>query len=274
MPGGDHFSGSTGNFLALAWDVSYNGAGKRVAAELPDALGRSPRSGLGVAVLLADTAVLSDGPAASEGGAAVWPGSRPSALPEQRRPAPQNRRGKIKRGEGMNRELWEKAVTFHGHICPGLAIGFKACEAAMEKMSIGASEDEEIVCVTENDACGVDAVQAILSCTLGKGNLVYRGTGKQAFAFFNRKTGEKLRVYLKAQNLGMDRDAWREYLLQAPCDELFAFSEPAFELPEPARRLATVYCSKCGEGAPEHKIHLEQGVPVCEDCVSPYGRGW
>ena len=23
----------------------------------------------------------------------------------------------------MNQELWEKAVAFHGHACPGLAIG-------------------------------------------------------------------------------------------------------------------------------------------------------
>jgi formylmethanofuran dehydrogenase subunit E len=60
----------------------------------------------------------------------------------------------------MNKELWDKAVAFHGHECPGLAIGFKACEAAAEKIGIGVSDDEEIVCITENDACGVDAIQA------------------------------------------------------------------------------------------------------------------
>ena len=89
----------------------------------------------------------------------------------------------------MNKELWEKAVKFHGHECPGLAIGVKVCEAAMEKMGIGKSEDEEIVCVTENDACGVDAIQVLLGCSIGKGNLIYKDTGKQAFSFFNRKTG-------------------------------------------------------------------------------------
>ncbi len=91
----------------------------------------------------------------------------------------------------MKSELWQKAVNFHGHECPGLAIGFKACEAAREKMGIGVSDDEQIVCVTENDACGVDAVQALLSCTFGKGNLMYRGTGKQAFSFFDRTSGKK-----------------------------------------------------------------------------------
>ena len=76
---------------------------------------------------------------------------------------------------------------------PRLAIGFKACEVAVKKLGVGRAEDEEIVCVTENDACGVDAVQAILGCSIGKGNLIYRGTGKQAFSFLTagqvRKSG-------------------------------------------------------------------------------------
>lgn len=78
---------------------------------------------------------------------------------------------------------WEKVVEFHGHECPGLAIGVRAVEAAKAKMGISFSKDEEIVCVTENDACGVDAVQVLAGCSFGKGNLVYRGTGKQAFTF-------------------------------------------------------------------------------------------
>ncbi|WP_368272558.1 TraR/DksA C4-type zinc finger protein, partial [Eubacterium callanderi] len=30
----------------------------------------------------------------------------------------------------------------------------------------------------------------------------------------------------------------------------------------------------CGEGAPEHKMHLQEGKIVCEDCFKPYNRGW
>ncbi len=175
----------------------------------------------------------------------------------------------------MNRQLWEKAAAFHGHICPGLAIGFKACEAAMEKLGIGVSDDEEIVCITENDACGVDAVQAILSCTIGKGNLLYHNTGKQAFSFFDRKSGKKLRVYLKAENRDkMDRSDWREYLLNAPVDQIFSFSEPKYDLPEKARIFNTLKCELCGERAPEHKMHLQNGQTVCADCFRDYNRGW
>lgn len=175
----------------------------------------------------------------------------------------------------MNKNLWVKAVAFHGHECPGLAIGVKACEAAIERLGIGFSDDEEIVCVTENDACGVDAVQAILSCTLGKGNLIYRGTGKQAFTFYNRKNGEKLRVYLKAKkDPSMERLEWQKYLLNAPVDEIFSFSEPKFELPEKARIFNTISCEICDECAKEDMIHIQNGKKVCADCYKSYTRGW
>ena len=174
----------------------------------------------------------------------------------------------------MDRELWEKAVGFHGHQCPGLAIGFKACEAAREKMGIGFSPDEQIVCVTENDACGVDAIQLITGCTLGKGNLIYRGTGKMAFSFFNRSNGENLRMILRPSSREMDRQERQDYLLNAPVDEIFDFGSPTFELPERARLLNTVICEMCGEGAPEHRMRLSDGKKVCLDCFKDYSRGW
>ena len=61
----------------------------------------------------------------------------------------------------MEKQLWEKCVEFHGHECPGLAIGFRAFYVAKEKLNLNFSKDEEIVCVTENDACGVDAIQVL-----------------------------------------------------------------------------------------------------------------
>ncbi len=77
----------------------------------------------------------------------------------------------------MDQELWARCVAFHGHECPGLAIGYRVCEAAVKSLGVTYSADEETVCVVETDNCAVDAIQVILGCTLGKGNLLYRGTG-------------------------------------------------------------------------------------------------
>jgi formylmethanofuran dehydrogenase subunit E len=174
----------------------------------------------------------------------------------------------------MNRKYWDKARSFHGHECPGLAIGVKACEAAVEKAGISPAFDEELVCITENDACGVDAIQALMSCTIGKGNLIYKNTGKQAFTFINRDTGKAMRFYLKAKGDSMERAEYIEYLLNAPVDEIFSYEEREVVLPERARRFASVPCEVCGEVAAEHMMRLQEGKVVCMDCFKGYSRGW
>ncbi|MGB9975600.1 FmdE family protein [Thermovenabulum sp.] len=174
----------------------------------------------------------------------------------------------------MDKKLWEKCVSFHGHECPGLAIGFRACEAAKEKLNIGFSKDEEIVCVTENDACGVDAVQVITGCTVGKGNLIFRNTGKQAYTFFRRDTKEGIRIVLKPSDREMTREEKMKYLLNAPLEDIFEFKKPRFDIPEKARIFRSVKCENCGEMAAENKIRLMEGKKVCMDCYEDYFRGW
>lgn len=174
----------------------------------------------------------------------------------------------------MEKTEWQKVVDFHGHACPGLAIGYKAVEAARAKMGVIFSLDEEVVCVTENDACGVDAIQVLTGCSIGKGNLIYRGTGKMAFSFFKRKDGESLRMIVKPHPGEMDRDKRLEYILNAPVDEIFNFMKPAFNLPDAARIFTSIVCESCGEGAPEHKMRLQDGNRVCLDCFKIYERGW
>jgi len=170
---------------------------------------------------------------------------------------------------------WERCVEFHGHSCPGLAIGYRACEAAREKLHLHFSIDEELVCVTENDACGVDAVQLLTGCTMGKGNLILRPVGKMAFSFFCRKTGGKLRTVFKAPfPKDMDRLAWQQSILSAPLDEIFDFKEPGYEPPSQARLFNRLLCAKCGEGMAENTGRFEEGETVCLDCHSSYNRGW
>ena len=79
---------------------------------------------------------------------------------------------------------WEKCVAFHGHACGGLTIGYKAAQYAARLLDLPDCTDEETVCISENDACGVDAIQVLLGCSIGKGNLLFHMTGKQAFSFY------------------------------------------------------------------------------------------
>ena len=94
--------------------------------------------------------------------------------------------------------LWQQCVAFHGHGCGGLAVGFRAVLYAWELFGCDSpSEDEKIVCIAETDACGVDAIQALLSCTVGKGNLIFNLQGKNAFSFYRRPDGKSFRLLLR-----------------------------------------------------------------------------
>lgn len=175
----------------------------------------------------------------------------------------------------MDTSAWQRCVDFHGHSCPGLAIGFKACEAAAKQLNLQFSKDEELLCVTENDACGVDAVQVLTGCSMGKGNLIYRGRGKMAFSFFKRATGEKIRIVMKQTfSRDGDRAAVQERILQSAPDELFSYTTPTFSLPETARMFNSVVCAQCGESTAEHMIRLYEGKQLCLDCFTEYSRGW
>ena len=63
----------------------------------------------------------------------------------------------------------KRALDFHGHLCPGLLIGYRAAAAASRALEVGASEDEELVLISENDSCSVDAFQSMLSPLSGRG---------------------------------------------------------------------------------------------------------
>jgi formylmethanofuran dehydrogenase subunit E len=47
-------------------------------------------------------------------------------------------------------ETVQKVVEFHGHMCPGLAIGIRAAEMAHREVG-NHSPDEEIVAIVETD---------------------------------------------------------------------------------------------------------------------------
>lgn len=174
----------------------------------------------------------------------------------------------------MEEKLWEKCVEFHGHECPGLAIGFRAAVECMKKLGLSHSKDEELVCVTENDACGVDAVQVLTGCSMGKGNLIYYGTGKMAFSFYERKSGKSIRICMKPMKGEMSREERQKHILEGPVDEIFKFSETRYELPEKARIFKNEICEECGETMPESKTRLSNGKKLCLDCCKEYSRGW
>lgn len=170
------------------------------------------------------------------------------------------------------RELWEKCVAFHGHQCGGLTIGYKAALYAIELLDLHFSDDEQVVSITENDACGVDAIQVILGCSVGKGNLLFHLRGKQAFSFYNRTTGHSVRLVLKDKPQGMSRQESFAYYQSLVPQDMFTVKETTITLPESARLFQSIKCENCGETTAENMIRLENGRKLCLDCFNAYSR--
>lgn len=169
----------------------------------------------------------------------------------------------------MDRQaLLEKAVAFHGHSCGGLIVGMSAAFYAMELLDITeSSKDEEIVCIAENDSCSVDAIQAVLGCSTGKGNLIFRIRGKQAFSFFNRENGKKIRLVLKDLSFA-SREEKQKFMLESSGKEIFEVKEVLFDLPEPAKIFKSRKCEICGEVTAEPWLRLKDNQIICLDCYN------
>lgn len=170
------------------------------------------------------------------------------------------------------KKIWEKAVDFHGHECGGLALGVRAAIEAQSRFNLEKAADEEIVCVTENDACGVDGIQVILGCTMGKGNLLYLDRGKFAYNFFMRETGESFRLIAREKREDLHGADYIEHVLSAPLDDVFLVGDARIDMPGRARSLRSVKCELCGEETAESRIRLRDGRHLCLDCCDEYER--
>ncbi len=174
-----------------------------------------------------------------------------------------------------------EATRFHGHFCGGLMIGYRAAKIALRELGVERAADEELVAICETDACGVDAVQVLAGCTLGKGNLILRDWGKQVFSFGRRSDGKMIRVALRydanPRDLSIPEEERRqrslEWMQSATDEEMFDIRWVDAPLPEAARIFRTVRCSGCGEGVMEARVRLLDGQPYCPECYGrPYTR--
>jgi formylmethanofuran dehydrogenase subunit E len=186
----------------------------------------------------------------------------------------------------------EDIERFHGHMCPGLAMGVRAAEVGLREVGPHSS-DEEVVTVTETGMCAVDAIQYLTGCTFGKGNLIHLDYGKNAYTFVRRSDGKAVRVSTlpgafdrspehnelsaKVRDESATEEERTRYeelrenrteaILQAPEEELYAVEEVAAEVPPKARIRNSVICTGCGEPTMETRVQRLEGRELCPACI-------
>lgn len=188
----------------------------------------------------------------------------------------------------------KEAASFHGHLCPGLTIGYRVANLARKRLGLTRSEDEELVAIVENDSCAVDAIQYLTGATFGKGNLIFKDHGLHAYTFIERNSGKQVRIELKAdifldqskerrdiqkkmnENLPISneertilqdlRKEMLERMLTAPEEELFSIRDVDIEVPKKARIYSSVKCSNCGLMVMETRARVKNEKFYCIPC--------
>ena len=204
----------------------------------------------------------------------------------------------MKENENIEFQLPEdlkKCIEFHGHLCPGLIYGYVVAKTAMDLLKLNRSRDEEVVAISENDSCSVDALQILLGTSIGKGNLILKDYGKNVYTILNRQNKKAYRFSRKKhyQYQGKDKDEFirldaaissgtatekekRRHkmmksgdLLQRPFDDIFSTERVDPVMPPYATLARSEPCAICGEMTMSTKmVKAENGRHMCIPCAS------
>ncbi len=189
-------------------------------------------------------------------------------------------------------EQVSSVIAFHGHVCPGVAIGIRVAEAALQHVG-RARQDEEVVAVCETDNCAVDAIQYLVGCTLGKGNLIVQPHGRNRFTFARRADGHAVRITVHAAKrrssaqdealiarvrggraVDDDRERfdalWRrradDILAAALHDIVDVVVLQDYVLPPRATIEPSLTCSRCGLATMASRTREVDGEIICDAC--------
>jgi len=173
-------------------------------------------------------------------------------------------------------------IAFHGHLCPGVVIGYRAAKHALKKLGAERAADEELLCITMTDSCPVDAIQFLTGCTLGKGNLILRDYGKMVFIFLirsNTRLVNGIRVSLRQPPEKKKNRTKKDIamsMLSSADNTLFKTRRlKEYAVPERARIFSSLPCAVCGERTMEPRLTVKDGKLICPECCpEAYTRGW
>lgn len=156
----------------------------------------------------------------------------------------------------------------------------------------------EVVAVVEGCNCFIDGIQLVTGCTLGNNGLLVKDLGKAAVTVARKSDGAAVRLAVRAdfrqgmfarypvveplfekvmvQKQGTEEDRHRfqhfweaiaRRELEVPLEEQFRVQALTIQVPDTARNMETVVCSRCGEGVLAAKTKVENGQNLCLACA-------
>jgi len=145
----------------------------------------------------------------------------------------------------MNREeVIEVVKKLHGSLSPGIALGIRMSEIALDTIDASKVENKDLIAVSESSQCLADAMQAVTGCTMGHGNALVKHFGKLALSLVRADTGMGVRVMFRVQSIHAD--------IKPILEEADVVSD-------------VVRCSSCGELVSSSRARVEERI-LCRAC--------
>ena len=172
-------------------------------------------------------------------------------------------------------EFLKELEQFHGKPAPGGVLALHMVNLAWDVLPKGILMD--VICETRK--CLADTVQLLTPCTVGNHWLKIVDTGRFAGVFYDKQTGEGVRISLSMERLKKWPlvEEWylklkpkHEQSLQAILDEINKASTDLFDvtdvivepkLLEVRKKEKPVFCPVCGEAYPPGH------GPICRGCA-------
>jgi len=193
----------------------------------------------------------------------------------------------------------KKVIDFHGHLCPELTIGVKACEYAQQLLSMNRGLEAGVSIIAENCTSALDAIQVLLGATVGNQRLQVMDFGKHNYTFSFKNEQKSVRLSLRRQRY-CDEDEYRAFeqkimkdqvtldevvhfqkLLDNRVKQLLSLSpEDLFDverikrIPQPTE-MATIYfsCCQCEQQVLRSRTIDFRGKIYCIPCFQRMNTG-
>jgi formylmethanofuran dehydrogenase subunit E len=186
----------------------------------------------------------------------------------------------------------KRITSFHGHVCPELAVGAKFCEFVQNLFNNGIIPVSGYSVLAENNTSALDAIQVLLGATLGNQRLSVTDNGKHVYTLFShsekkgwkarlrslpfddRRLFESLQETISRERASLDDivsfqhllDERVERLLAMSVEELFHIEEASYETVPHESAVAYHLCSVCSDFVlVSHSIKKDDAI-MCMPC--------
>ena len=178
---------------------------------------------------------------------------------------------------------WERVADFHGHSCPGVALGFKLAQIANRELGVKPNPAAELIARAETYSCALDALQVLNQVTLGKRTLQVSEKGKHVYSFQYQADQEILRLSVKPsvlERLAVNDESATprqkqnrnleliQFILSTPDSDFCTISRVPGSLMSKPTRAPWLTCPVCGDAVrADFAVPRSDGQPVCPDCA-------